>query len=209
MFFHFKLIIRRYSGNNIHQVFNKLLLNSDFYEAIAYFTAKIMYSLNNYASKNDKYSKPDQKIFFRGISMPYTCLIPYIRQKGKIICFSCFNSTSESRNIANNFANRLKSKEVYELTLNFSVVFKINNIYQNGYIPNSINIQDVSEYNEEKEYLFQPFSFFYLKDVKIDFDEKTADIDLETIGKKEILEEKLKIGKDIKISKKNRLAEIK
>ena len=58
-------------------------------------------------------------------------------------------------------------------------------------------------------YLFQPFSFYYLKDIHIDIQKKTADIFLETVGKKEILEEKLRGGSEIKYSRKNKIMEIK
>ena len=42
---------------------------------------------------------------------------------------------------------------------------------------------DESEYKEEKEILYQPFSFYYVKDVKINHENYTADIYLETIGR--------------------------
>jgi len=41
---------------------------------------------------------------------------------------------------------------------------------------------------------------YYVRDVKIDTEKHTADIYLETIGKKEILEEKIKEGKLIRFN---------
>ncbi len=43
----------------------------------------------------------------------------------------------------------------------------------------------------------------------IDLENYTADIYLETIGKKEILEEKIKLGKEIKYNEKEKIIEIK
>ena len=48
-----KLIIKEYTKNTFYGDLNKWLLNSkmNFYEPIAYFTARLMYSLNSYAKK--------------------------------------------------------------------------------------------------------------------------------------------------------------
>ena len=48
-----KLIIKEYTKNTIYRDLNKWLMNSNknFYESIAYFTARLMYSLNSYAKK--------------------------------------------------------------------------------------------------------------------------------------------------------------
>ena len=58
-----------------------------------------MYSLNKYAKENNKYFI-EKKELYRGIQLAYTCLIPYIRAKGKIICLSGFTSTTENSELA-------------------------------------------------------------------------------------------------------------
>jgi hypothetical protein len=204
-----ELIIKNYSYIHLYKPLNKMLLSSDFYEAIAYFTAIIMYSLNSYAKKNKKFCTQNNKKLYRGITLPYTFLLQYERAKGKAICFSSFTSTSESEEIAKGFAGRNNAKDPYDLNSVFSVVFTINHSYKNGYISNAIDISELSDYKDEKEYIFQPFSFFYLKDIHIDIINKTADIILDTIGKKEIIEEKIKAGKEIKIDEKTLMIEIK
>ena len=50
----------------------------------------------------------------------------------------------------------------------FSVVIHITNIYNKNLISNSISIQTISMYEKEKEHVFLPFSFYYVRDVKID-----------------------------------------
>ena len=105
------------------------------------------------------------------------------------------------------FSGRNKSKEIFQNSQKFSVIYKIiNHIFPNS-IPCGINIQNESVY-QEKEILFQPFSFYYVKNVKFDYENYLADIELETIVKKEILEEKIRIGKKVIYDKKNNLVRI-
>ena len=203
-----ELIIKSYSGVHLYKPLNEMLLSSHFYEAISYFTAIIMYNLNSYAKKNDKFYTQNKKLY-RGIKLPYTCLLQYERAKGEAICFSSFTSTSESEELAKLYAERNNPKEQYDPNSVFSVVFTINHFYQKGNISNAIDISDISDYHDEKEYIFQPFSFFYLKDIHIDINNKTADIFLDTIGKNEIMEEKIRAGKEITINEKIRMIEIK
>ena len=182
--------------------------NMNCYLAIAYFTARLMYSLNSYAEKNGTFYTRNNANVYRGIKIPYSCLLPYIRAKGKIIILSSFTSTSESKEKALSFSGRKKSVELYKTNLLFSVLFIIKNIWNKNWISNGINIQKESVYNE-KEILYQPFSFFFVSDVKIDLKNYTADIYLETIGKTQILEKEIKKGKEIIYNESKKIVEIK
>ena len=91
----------------------------------------------------------------------------------------------------------------------FSVIFRITNKYKKNWISNGIDLSEGSFGIKEKEVLFQPFSFYYLKDVIIDLNKRIADIDLETIGKKEILEYKIKTGGKIVYDKELGIVKIK
>ena len=206
-----KLIIKEYTKNTFYGDLNKWLMNSkmNFFEPIAYFTARLMYSLNKYALKNDKYLNISEKELHRGVKLSYSNLLPYERAKGKIILLSAFTSTSEDENLAKKWAGRKDTTSLYKANLKFSVVFKIKNINKIKWISNGINIQKESQYKKEKEILYQPFSFYFVKDVKINIENYTADIDLETIGKIEILEEKIKIGKEIEYNESERIMQVK
>lgn len=68
----------------------------------------------------------------------------------------------------------------------------LNYIYKEGFIPTAVDISDISPFPKEKECLFYPYSFFNIKDIQINHQEKKATIELDAIGKKEIIEEKLK-----------------
>ena len=206
-----KLIIKEYTKNTFYGDLNKWLLNykSDFYEAVAYFTARLMYSLNSYAKSKKMFYKENDKTLYRGTKISYSNLVPYERAKGKIILLSAFTSTSESKDIALKFSGRGNSEELYNANLLFSVLFIIKNKWKKPWVPNGINIQNESAYKKEKEILYQPFSFYLVKDVNIDYNKYTADIYLETIGKTEILEEKIKKKEEIIYNKSSNIIEIK
>jgi len=204
------LIIKEYTKNTFYGDLNKWLMNSkmNFYEPVAYFTARLMFSLNKFAKKNKKYCNEDKKELHRGIKIPYSDLIAYERAKGKIILLSAFTSTSKDKEEAESFAGREETKSLYNNNLKFSVVLHITNIYKNGWISNGIDIEEENDF-EEKEILFQPFSFYYVKNTIIDIEQYTAEIYLETIGKIEILEEKIKLGKEIEYNEDKKIMEVK
>ena len=207
-----ELIIKEYTTNTFYGDLNRWLMKGKmkYYEPIAYFTSRLMYSLNSYAEKNKKYCKENKKILYRGAKLYFSCLLPYIRAVGKIILLSAFTSTSSEEKIAENWAGRGKERKIYDDYNRFSVVFKIINLFndEKKWISNSIDVQEESKYKKEKEFLFQPFSFYKVIDVKFDINNFKADITLETVGKKEILEERLKFGKEIKYNMNENIMEI-
>ena len=205
-----KLIIKEYTKNTIYGDLNKWLMNSNknFYLASAYFTARLMFSLNSYGKKEKKFFTKNKATLYRGIKIPFSSLLPYIRAKGKIIILSSFTSTSESKEKALFFSGRNNSMELYETNSLFSVLFIIKNIWKKNWISNGINIQKESVINE-KEILYQPFSFYFVSDVQINLKKYTADIYLETIGKTQILEEEIKKGKEIIYNELENIVEVK
>ena len=196
-------IIQEYSGKYIYKDLNKWLLtpkksytNKD-YETVAYFTARLIFELNSYALKNGKYFNQNKAVLFRGIKIPYSCLLQYERAERKIIVLTSFTSTSLNKLKALHFSGRNNSKEIYEANLLFSVLFQIENKWENDQVSNGIDIQDIAKYKDEKEILFLPFSFYYVKKVDINISKYTADIDLEIIRKSDIFEISLTEGKEI------------
>ena len=202
-------IIKEYSDNSIYKDLNKWLLNFDnkCYEPIAYFTARLMYSLNSYGIKNGLFYKRNNKVLYKGMLAPFSSLLPYEKAKGKIILLTNFTSTSEDKNVSLKFSKRNNPSKYKDKSL-FSVIYYITNYWKDDLIPNGINIQKLAKFKNEKEILFQPFSFYKVNDLKIDASNFTADIYLETIGKKEILEIGIKEGKKIIYDKKSNLIQI-
>ena len=206
-----KLIIKEYTKNTFFADLNKWSMddfNLNLNESVSYFTARLMYSLNEYAKKKNKYIN-EKRTIFRGIKIPYTSLLEYERAINKIIIFSAFTSTSEEEEFALNWASRKDSKELFEANKLFSIIYYITNLYENEWISNGINVQELAQYKNEKEYVFQPFSFYYVEKVNINLKKYTADIYLKTIGKTEILEEKIRLGKIIEYNKEKNIIQIK
>ena len=204
-----KLLIRDYTNETFFGNFNKWILNSKFnsYEMVTYFTARFMYILNKYANKEGTYYSLNEIEVHRGMKLSYTSLLPYERAKGRLILLTTFTPTTEEIKRAEFLSGRDNAKFLYKTKKKFSVILNIKHYYKNNWISNGVTFRELSEY-EEKEILFQPFSFYYVRDVQIDYKNYKADIFLENIGKKEILEEKIKIGKEIKYNKKEKIMEI-
>ena len=194
-----ELIIKEYLNSSFSEYLNECLMNIDqeLDESVAYFTSRLIFSLNSYAYKNNMFYIEDKKKIYSGIKLPYSKILSYEKVKDEIITFPHFISTTEDEFLAKNWARRGDSIELYNETLHFSVIFIITNIYNSNWISNAINIQNLSDYKGDKEILFLPFSFFRVKEVNVDINNYTADIHLETVGKNEILETQIKKGKQI------------
>ena len=186
---------------------NKWLMNPNIYnnyylESIAYFTSRIMYCLDKYGSESNGFLK-EERTLYRGLSLDYNYLSFYENAKGKKIIIPAFSSCSELKTVAEKFAFFKKDQAL------FSVLFIIKFVPKINWLSNGINVQKITKYREEKEIIIQAFSFFYVKDVKIDNNKSTAEIYLESIDRKEILEEKLKYGKDIEYNVQDNIMQIK
>ena len=203
-------IIKEYTKNTFHTSMNIWLLNfnKDVYDIIVYFAARLMFSLNCFAENRIGKMKflMESTLIFRGVRMSYSSLLPYIINIKKKIVLPAFTSTSKNEKIAEKFSGR---KETVKNNNEFSVIYYIKNKYKENMISNGIDIRETSNKRSEREILFQPFSFYYLYDIKVDLKEKKADIYLEAICKKEILEEKIKKDdKKIKYDKENEIITI-
>jgi hypothetical protein len=161
-----QIIIKEYSKNSFFRDLNKWLGKYNLNESVSYFAARLMYSLNSYAKENHMFSNGNKKTLYRGVKMPYSSILEYEKAKGKIIFFTYFLSTSEDEKLAAKWSGRPDSNVIYKINMKFSVVIYITNIYNKNLISNSISIQKISMY--EKEHVFLPFSFYYVRDVKID-----------------------------------------
>ena len=205
-----KLISQDYQKYNFYGDINNSYMFSriNSYEIVAYFTARLMYYVNKYANLTKIYYNENNKKLYKGVQLTYSCLLPYERAKGKVIVLSSFTSACENIILSNQWAGRGEELEIYNNTLKFSVLFIITNHYKNEWVSNGIILNE-SIFNKEKEIVYQPFSFYYVRDVKIDTSHYTADIYLETIGKTEILEEQIRQGKEIKYNKNDNLIQIK
>ena len=196
-------IIKGYTGNFYYHKFNKWLysLDSLALEKTGYFLSGLVYSLNLYGE--EKHTGVDKEItLYRGTGMHFINILPYKINVGNIITFPNFVSSSTLISKAKGFAYQIKEDNI------FSVIFTINYKFKTNWIPNAFNVVGVSQYPHEEERLFQPYSFFLVKNVKIDIDNYSADIELETVGKTSVLEEEIKNEKKIWYNYKEKTVEI-
>ena len=186
-----KLIIREYTKETYYKDLNRWLMSLEkkYYLVISYFAARLMYYLNKYAEKENKFFLKKDRLY-RGITCSFSAILSYKRAVNKIIVLSGFNSTSEKKGIAKGF---LATKREKIIDYEFSVIFYIDNDYYGDKISNCINVQDISDCKDiEREILFQAFIFYLVEKVNININKKEADIYLKTIKKTHILEEEMK-----------------
>ena len=142
-----------------------------------------MYKLNYKIIENiNPNTNPEpQKTLFRGMhDIDYLEALSYPIQEGKIISFANFTSTSERREEAEEF---LEGEDFNKFSILFEISVRQNKILfplfyriERSFIPN------------ERECLFPPFTFFKVNNYTIDFNRKYLEIQLEAVGKREILE---------------------
>ena len=192
-------IIKLYTKENrsFYQDFNSWLLNLDplAIEKTSWFIAAVISSLNKYAQKKGKGLKENKKLY-RGIKSNLSDLLDYERAKGEIICFPSFTSSSMDIDVAKRFSKPKPNSNQYE------TLITINYIYKEGFIPTAVDVSNISAIKKEKEYLFLPYSFFIVKNVQIKHSKKKAEIELDTVGKKEMFEKYLNNGYELAYNEK-------
>ena len=138
---------------------------------------------------------------FRGLKFSYINLSFYERNINQLIIFPSFTSTSKRKEIAEIFSGRRYKEDYSQYYLSeedrkkkelFSILLIINYNIEEGWEPSTFGISSLSKNSNEEEFLFQPFSFFKIEKVEINFEHFEADIYLKNIGKKEIFENEIK-----------------
>ena len=156
----------------------------------------------------------ENSTLYRGLKTSYINLSFYERNINKIITLPSFTSCSSlqdkalifsGKNI--NYENHYKSLEDRKKEKIFSVMITIDYKYQEGWEPSAFKINTLSENPVEKEINFLPFSFFKIKSIDIDFDNYEANIKLENIWKKTVLEKVIQEDKIISYNEKENIME--
>ena len=186
---------------NKYFLFSNITKDINYY----YFISRSMYYSNYYALHYDAYCKTNNKLLYMGDKLPYSLLLKYEEDKGNIITFSKYLTVFEDEFSAYKYSGSDCSIESYETNYKFSVIFYITYLYKENWIPNLISFKI---FDRTINY-FLPFSFYHLKDIKINLKNYSSKIYLETIGRTEILEEKIRIGKEIEYNEKENIMQIK
>lgn len=190
----YEKIISYYLANNNFSIFLKKLMNKkdkSIFEKIGYFAGNLMYSIVEYGKKY--YKAIDRgKTFYKGIILNIFNLLEFLKNKNSLITFPYFFSMTTEKNLANISSKRYSSELVEKNNKLYSVIIQIDYLYDDGYEPCIYNLTQLSNYPDEEDYILLPFTFLGIKKVKIDSEKFIADIEMEVIGKLEILENKIK-----------------
>ena len=201
-----RILISYIKSDNFSQVLNSLLKAKDLliYKKIGYFAGNLMHSLVEYGSKNKKGINKGA-VFYKGVQLPIIDLLEFLKNRGLRITFTKFITLTNRKEFAQIMSKRnLSDKERKKKEL-YSVIMKIDYLYDDGYEPCVFDLKELAQYPDEEEYILLPFTFLILKKIAIDSNQFTADMELSIIGKKEILENKIKESHNIYFDKENNI----
>ena len=195
-------IIRTYLKNIFFSKFiNSLLNNKDnsAYKIIGYFAGNLMHCIVQYGKIKNKGVK-QSIVFYNGMQLNIIDLLEYLKNynKNSHITFPFFFSMTINKNLAESNSKKITEKERKEKGL-YSIFMEIKYNYENNHEPSVFEVKELSPFPFEEEFILLPFTFMTIIDLKIDSDHYNANIVLEIIGKKEILEYQIKKSKNFGI----------
>ena len=137
-----------------YKYLNKFLREGDFdnFKILSSYISKFIYHLYEYRKNNKQ--KHETSILFRNMYITPEELNIYVNSLDKVICYPSFTSTSLKENTYNPIKKNADEQYVKLL------------IEQNN-SKSVVSIGEISQNPDEKEYLFIPFSFFKIINVKI------------------------------------------
>ena len=188
-----KIISCYLSNMNFSKLLNLLLENKDIsiYKRIKYFVANLMHSIVQYGKQKKKGVVQNNSIFYRGLKLNIIEFLEFLKNNDKIITFPSFLSVTkrkEDAELSSNRKSHLEGKNNNEL---YSMIMTFYYSHQEDYEPSIYELKDLSQFHEEEEHIILPFTYMKVKKITTDSKNLICDIDLEIIGKKEILENKI------------------
>ena len=193
-----KIIIQYLKDNNFSKTFNSLLNNKDIatYKKISYFAGNFMHCLVEYGKKAKKGINSTQN-FYKGMQLSIINVLEFLKNRNLKITFPYFFSMVTNKDLVGFSSKRnISDKERKEKGF-YSVILTISYFHVDGFEPCVIDLTKLAQYPDEEEYILLPFTFLKLKKIIIDSNKLIADIELEIVGKKEILEYKIKDKKEL------------
>ena len=188
-----EIIVCYLKENYFSEYLNSMLKtkNIDNYKNISYFVGNLMHSLVQYGEKNKK-SVDYAMTFYKGVQLNILELMEFLKNKYLLITFEYFIPVSSKIELAEIVSRRkIEVKERKEKQF-YSVILKIDYSYDDGYKPSIIDLRELQPYPNDEKYIILPFTFLQLKKIMIDSNNYLANIELEIVGKNEILESQIK-----------------
>ena len=116
----------------------------------------------------------------------------FLKNRKNIITFQYFLSASSNKQSAEMLSKRKMEVQERKEKQFYSVILKFDYLYDDGYMPSVIDLREIQPYPDDENYMILPFTFLHLKKISIDSNNYLADIELDIIGKNEILESQIK-----------------
>jgi hypothetical protein len=188
-----EIIVYYLKHNYFSEYLNSILKTKNFdnYKIISVYVGNLMYNLVEYAEKRNK-AVDYAMTFFKGVQLNIVELMEFLKNKNNIITFQYFLSISSKKELAEMISKRKMEVQERKEKQFYSVILKIDYLYDDGYKPSVIDIRDLQPYPNDENYIILPFTFLYLKKITIDSNSYLADIELDIIGKNESLESQIK-----------------
>ena len=189
---------------NLSISLNQLLMKHEEidFNYIGYFVGNLMNRIVLYG-KTEGRDVVQKSQFYKGIQLDIINLFEFYKNEGIIISFSNFMMITQNKDIAIlNSQRNIPLEDRKDKNL-FSVIFNIQYSHDNGFEASIYDLSQLMPYPDEESFIILPFTFFYVEKITTDSKNMNADIDLLVIGKKEILEHKVKMGKKLTYDKKN------
>ena len=191
-----EFIINLLKEEDIFQVLNKILRqkqNNDF-KLIGCYVGNIMQKIVQYGKEKNK-GVSSKKNFYKGIQINPLELLEINRNKNFLITFSHFMTVTSEKSLAEFNARRYQPVQNRKNEIIFSVMINIDYSLDYKYEPSVFDLSELIQYPDQEEFIILPFTFFNLKNIKIDQNKLTVDIDMEIIGKMNNLETDIQQGK--------------
>ena len=200
-----KIIISYLKDDNLAKVLNSFLMekNPVIYQKVAYFAGNLMYCLVEYGKKAQK-GINSTNIFYRGLQLNIIEVLEFLKNRNYKITFPYFVSLVDKKELVEISSKRNMSDKDRKAKGFYSVIMKISYLHE-GFEPSIFNIKDLSPYPDEEDYILLPFTFLKVNKINIDSDKYIADIELEVVGKNEILEYKIREMKELEYDKKDNI----
>ena len=201
-----KIIITYLKDDNLYIILKSLLMKKDIsvYTKLGYFVGNLMYSIVKYGKKT-KNAVTSGLTLYKGMELNIVDLLEFLKNKNLLITFPYFLSLINKKEFAEILSKRNIPDKVRKEKGFYSVILKICYLYEDEYEPSVFNLKDLAQYPDEEEYIVLPFTFLELKSINIDSNKFIADIELDIIGKKDILEYKIKDGKKVEFNQKEKI----
>ena len=175
---------------NFSKILNLLLENKDIsiYKRIKYFVGNLMHSIVQYGKKMKKGVVQNNSTFYRGLKLNIIEFLEFLKNNEKIITFPYFQSVTKNKECAELSSNRKSHLEKQNSNDLYSVIMTFNYSHQGDYEPSIYELKDLSQFPDEEEHVILPFTYMKVSKITTDSLNLICDIELEIIGKKEILE---------------------